>query len=93
MEGEVEPLELLCPITGAMFRDPVIAADERTYERAAILEHIARRRRYFRWPTSPYHGGPLEHTAVMTNWAVRAAVDRWLEENPLRTPEGWLGCK
>ena len=35
----------------------------------------------------------LPDSTKMTNWAVRAAVDRWLEENPLRTPEGWLGCK
>ena len=89
MQGEEEPRELICPITGVMFRDPVMAADGRTYERAAFLELIARRRRYFRQPTSPYHGGPLEHTAVVTNWAIRDAVERWFEGNPLRTPDGW----
>ena len=66
MQGEEEPRELLCSITGVMFRDPVIAADGRTYERAMFLEHIARCRRYFVLPTSPSNGEPLDHNDVIT---------------------------
>ena len=41
---DAEPEELMCPITHAMFRDPVMVVESgHTYERSAILEHFEQR--------------------------------------------------
>ena len=41
---EDEPEELLCPITRAVFQDPVMVVDSgHTYERSAILLHFTQR--------------------------------------------------
>lgn len=40
--AEVPPPELVCPITGCVFRDPVTLPSGHTYERAAIVEWFAR---------------------------------------------------
>ena len=38
---DAEPEELMCPITRAVFRDPVMVVDSgHTYERSAILSHF-----------------------------------------------------
>ena len=40
-----EPEELMCPITRAMFQDPVMVVDSgHTYERSAVLAHFRRNR-------------------------------------------------
>jgi len=42
--GDALPLEILCPISLCVMRDPVVAGDGRTYERTAITEWLSRRR-------------------------------------------------
>ncbi|CAF4923544.1 unnamed protein product [Rotaria sp. Silwood1] len=43
-EDDEVPKELQCPITGALFRDPVVASDGHTYEREAIIRWLQRER-------------------------------------------------
>ena len=52
-KSDTETEDLICPITLQIFRDPVVAADGRTYERAAIVQWIAEH------GTSPFIRQPL----------------------------------
>ena len=82
---DAEPEELMCPITRAMFRDPVVLVDSgHTYERNAILAHFARN-----GAKDPLTRRALSSTKVMTNWAVRPIVQAWLDKHPGVTPDGW----
>lgn len=40
--GNLPAPELLCPITGKLIVEPVIASDGRTYDKASLMEHIAK---------------------------------------------------
>ena len=82
---DAEPEELLCPITRAVFRDPVVVVDSgHTYERSAILSHFGRN-----GARDPLTRRALSSTKVMTNWAVRQIVQAWLDKHPGVTPDGW----
>jgi Mg-chelatase subunit ChlD len=48
------PSELVCPLTGQVFVDPVSASDGHTYERAAIMNHVSQGRQ------SLFDGSTLE---------------------------------
>ena len=83
---DAEPEELMCPITHAMFRDPVMVVESgHTYERSAILEHFEQRNE----AKDPLTRRALSSTKVMTNWAVRQIVQAWLDKHPGVTPDGW----
>ena len=83
---DAEPEELMCPITHAMFRDPVMVVESgHTYERSAILEHFEQRSE----AKDPLTRRALSSTKVMTNWAVRQIVQAWLDKHPGVTPDGW----
>ena len=83
---DAEPEELMCPITHAMFRDPVMVVESgHTYERSAILEHFEQRNE----AKDPLTRRALSSTKVMTNWAVRQIVQAWLGKHPDVTPDGW----
>ncbi|KAI8474437.1 MAG: hypothetical protein J3K34DRAFT_518175 [Monoraphidium minutum] len=60
---------LCCPITQEPFRDPVVASDGQTYERAAILSWMSSSE------TSPLTHQPLVRGALMPNKLIRAIVD------------------
>jgi leucine-rich repeat protein SHOC2 len=80
-----EPEVLMCPITRAVFRDPVMVVDSgHTYERSAILEHFERN-----GAKDPFTNCALSSTKVMTNWAMRNVVQDWLDKHPSVTPDGW----
>ena len=82
---EPEPEMLMCPITRAVFRDPVIAVDSgHTYERSAILAHFGRN-----GAKDPLTRRKLSSTKVMTNWSMRNVVRDWLDKHPGVTPDGW----
>jgi leucine-rich repeat protein SHOC2 len=82
---DAEPEVLMCPITRAMFRDPVIAVESgHTYERSAILSHFERN-----GAKDPLTNRALSSTKVMTNWAVRQFAQDWLDRHPGVTPDGW----
>jgi leucine-rich repeat protein SHOC2 len=83
---DAEPEELMCPITHAMFRDPVMVVDSgHTYERSAILEQSEQRNE----AKDPLTRRALSSTKVMTNWAVRQIVQAWLGKHPGVKPDGW----
>ena len=67
---------LLCPITLALFRDPVVAEDGHTYERKAIEEWIQRN------GTSPITSSPISLQNLFPNYAIKKVIDRF--ENSLR---------
>jgi leucine-rich repeat protein SHOC2 len=82
---DAEPEELMCPITRAVFRDPVFVVDSgHTYERSAILSHFERN-----GAKDPLTRRALSSTKVMTDWAMRNVVQAWLDKHPGVTPDGW----
>jgi len=82
---DAEPEELMCPITRAVFRDPVFVVDSgHTYERSAILSHFERN-----GAKDPLTRRALSSTKVMTDWAMRQIVQAWLDKHPSVTPDGW----
>jgi leucine-rich repeat protein SHOC2 len=82
---DAEPEELMCPITRAMFRDPVMVVESgHTYERSDVLSHFERN-----GAKDPYTNCALSSTKVMTNWAVRQIVQAWLIKHPGVKPDGW----
>ena len=77
---------MCCPITHALFRDPVfVPSSGHTYEREALLcfWNQAPPRR------DPLTNVPLESSTVYTNWAKRSEVNVWLGEHPDYVPPGW----
>lgn len=81
-----EPQHLLCPITHALFRDPVFVVDSgNTYEREAVLAYWTRVGEA-RDPLTNVH---LPSRDVRTNWAVRRDVQAFLDEQPDYVPDGW----
>eukprot|EP00887_Chlorella_sp_A99_P005950 scaffold29.g5950.t1 len=66
--------ELQCPINHERMRDPVLAADGRTYERTAIETWIARRRAEGRAPISPVIGESLAHLQLTPVHALRGII-------------------
>ena len=82
---DAEPVELMCPITRTMFRDPVMVFESgHTYERDKVLSHFRRN-----GARDPYTNCALSSTKVMTNWAMRNVVQAWLDKHPGVTPDGW----
>ena len=68
------PNEHLCPITMSVMRDPVVAADGHSYERAAILEHFRTGGASAR---SPITGAPLPNQSLFDNLALRTMIGDW----------------
>jgi leucine-rich repeat protein SHOC2 len=82
---DAEPEELMCPITRAVFRDPVMVVDSgHTYEKSAILSHFK-----CNGARDPLTNCALSSTKVMTNWVVRQIVQAWLGKHLDVTPDGW----
>ena len=65
------PKAMVCPITLEVFRDPVIAADGHSYERAALARWLSGHN------TSPVTGATLASRCAMPNHALRVAVDEF----------------
>ena len=68
------PNEHLCPITMSVMKDPVVAADGHSYERAAILEHFRTGGASAR---SPITGAPLPNQSLFDNLALRTMIGDW----------------
>jgi len=76
MEMCSEPYHfLLCPITLDYVKDPVVASDGHTYERAAIERWLTEAKSERRWPHSPVTLLPLRSTRLIANVALRKAVE------------------
>ena len=62
--------ELVCPITGQLFEDPVLLVEDgHTYERSAVIAWLERN------DTSPMTGAPLARKTLAPNFAVRQMAD------------------
>lgn len=85
--GEDPPETLCCPITLLLFRDPVVISTGFTYERAAINTYWAKA--LHSGPRCPRTNLSVDPSKVITNWAVRAAVEKWLDDHPAYSPAGW----
>ena len=77
------PASFLCPILHECFKDPVVAADGFSYERAAI-------ERWFRESglpkRSPMTNADIE-IVLIPNFALRSAIEAYREEAPMRARE------
>ena len=69
MANNLEPPR--CPITQDFMRDPVMAADGQTYERAAITQWLRSNN------TSPYSGAFLTNKELTTNWAIKQMMEAY----------------
>ena len=67
-ENEEAIMKYHCPITLGIMEDPVVAADGRTYERAAISEWLENK------DTSPSTGLPLNSTTLIPNIQLRNLI-------------------
>ena len=68
------PNEFLCPISMELMEDPVLCEDGQTYERRHIMEWLQRS------PTSPITRQPMGRTVMVSNYALKASIQRWKEE-------------
>eukprot|EP00927_Polykrikos_kofoidii_P085071 TRINITY_DN9146_c0_g1_i1.p1 TRINITY_DN9146_c0_g1~~TRINITY_DN9146_c0_g1_i1.p1 ORF type:complete len:383 (-),score=32.35 TRINITY_DN9146_c0_g1_i1:181-1329(-) len=81
-----DPDQLLCPISGIMFRDPVFVPESgNTYERDAIVRQWASQGQ----TRDPLTGTLLTGTSLHTNWGMRRAVQYFLDVHPKHVPNGW----
>jgi hypothetical protein len=62
------PRQFMCPLTGQVMGDPVMAADGHTYERAAISDWLRLR------DLSPVTGQPLSSAVLQPNYSLRQAI-------------------
>ena len=67
------PNHFLCPITLELMRDPVLATDERTYERSAIERYLETKN------TSPMTREVFASKHVTANRGLRDAIAEYLE--------------
>lgn len=67
---EQRPAEHYCPITQGIMKDPVVASDGFSYERAAILEWIMRHQ------SSPMTRAPMAND-MHVNQALKAMIGDW----------------
>jgi len=81
------PIELRCPITQALFRDPVMTRMGQTYDRSAIEAY---------WASceggvcrDPLSNQEVPSQDVTPNFVVRRLVQQFLDDNPAYTPAGW----
>ena len=73
-------IPLICPITYAVFRQPVIAADGVTYEYNAIKTHIEMQLNERREITSPTTNVPLSHIGLVPNKIVAQLINAALTD-------------
>ena len=76
------PNELVCPITQEIMFDPVVASDGRTYERNAIQRWLSTKN------TSPMTKEPIIDKTLRTNWAIRSAIQRFLDRSLVKDMVG-----
>jgi hypothetical protein len=67
------PDEFVCPITLGIMFDPAVALDGRTYERDAIKKWLEKTN------TSPMTKQTIKDQTFRTNWAIRSAIERFLD--------------
>eukprot|EP00540_Astrosyne_radiata_P019855 CAMPEP_0116851096 /NCGR_PEP_ID=MMETSP0418-20121206/16522_1 /TAXON_ID=1158023 /ORGANISM="Astrosyne radiata, Strain 13vi08-1A" /LENGTH=587 /DNA_ID=CAMNT_0004483059 /DNA_START=1 /DNA_END=1764 /DNA_ORIENTATION=+ len=68
---------VLCPISGKIMVDPVMAADGYTYERSEIEGHFAKTPLCGHDMISPVTGKPLTHSRLAPNESVKAVASQY----------------
>jgi hypothetical protein len=76
------PNELVCPITQEIMFDPVVASDGHTYERNAIQRWLTKNN------TSPMTKQAINDKTLRTNWAIRSAIQRFLDRSLVKDMVG-----
>ncbi|CAE7671638.1 PUB25, partial [Symbiodinium sp. CCMP2456] len=79
--GKAEPQEpphLCCPITHALYEDPVVAMSGNTYERAAIVAYWDQQENL----SDPLTNVPLQNATLIPNWDKRREVQSFLAKHP-----------
>eukprot|EP00501_MAST-03F_sp_TOSAG23-6_P000545 GSMAST32.ASY1.ANO1.566.1 assembled CDS len=71
---QIEINDLCCPITLDIYKDPVVAADGHTYERAAILRHFQTKN------TSPLTNEVLPNRNLVPNLHCKSLCVAWKEK-------------
>eukprot|EP00277_Geminigera_cryophila_P023406 CAMPEP_0179474682 /NCGR_PEP_ID=MMETSP0799-20121207/54066_1 /TAXON_ID=46947 /ORGANISM="Geminigera cryophila, Strain CCMP2564" /LENGTH=91 /DNA_ID=CAMNT_0021283845 /DNA_START=1 /DNA_END=272 /DNA_ORIENTATION=+ len=71
------PLSFIDSITREVFVDPVVATDGHTYSRAPISRWLATHN------TSPLTKTALTDKRLVPNYALRAAIEEWKEQQPM----------
>jgi hypothetical protein len=85
MENGIDVMDsFMCPITGEILLDPVVASDGHTYSRAAIAKWFVQNQ------TSPLTGVRLTNLQLMPNHAMRKAIEEAREKLPLAIEPGRL---
>ena len=75
------PPEFLCPISKKLMRDPVIASDGHTYERANIEAYLKQNNK------SPVTGEPMQHSYVVPNISLKQRIDEFIRQNKHKMEE------
>ena len=72
----ITEVDLICPITQELMKDPVVTSDGQTYERNAI-------QRWLQWHiTSPITNNPLKNKELTPNTIVRGWCRKLIEQLP-----------
>ena len=69
------PPEFLCQISKEIMKDPVLASDGHTYEKANIESYLKQHNK------SPVTGEPMQHTFVFPNNSVKQLIEKFRSEN------------
>jgi len=69
------PEEFICPITGELFYDPVIAADQHTYEKTAISAWLTSK------DTSPLTDAKLDNKDLIPNIVIKKLAKEFYDKN------------
>jgi len=72
------PAHFICPISGEIFEDPVMASDGQTYERKGITKWIKQKGSN---ATSPLTGLKLKTKVLTPNHSMKSLVAEWQQKN------------
>jgi hypothetical protein len=74
-DGDIDPpLEFVCPISQAIFTDPVVASDGFTYDRSQIETWLGAHH-----GTSPMTNAPLKSRRLTPNHNLRSQISTWTD--------------
>ncbi|WIA10610.1 hypothetical protein OEZ85_010792 [Tetradesmus obliquus] len=71
------PTAFTCPLTMEVFREPVITPSGCSYERSALLEHLAKVGKF-----DPISRQPMSEADITLNVGLRNATQQYLDEHP-----------
>ena len=81
------PPELYCPISGQIFKDPVVTEDGHTFEREAIKTWLEGNNR------NPLTNNEMKNKTLIANWSIKSAVERFLQEHPELADEQYISTE